>query len=279
MPQCQSVEAIAADLERRGRTDSAEFVRKELDTQIKACLVDVLRACNHIFLRKHGYFDLLGCDFMITDDNKVKLLEINTNPALTLGKSFYGFVEYILLSTMESRGERDSISYSRNAISYIREVPITILACFRNYDFLLSSSCPCPDNSTLKELLPRVVDGAVELVLKSQGPDRRPTDGDDFLKEPLPEGFVLIYDEATRFMFKRKKPKRKSSKCDIPSSASATATRADDDDSDTAEGHAADGSEADEEQEPDGAQDTSLVVEDAATFAASIPAGIADVEK
>jgi hypothetical protein len=36
-------------------------------------------------MRKHGYFDLLGCDFMITDDNQLFLLEINTNPALSLG--------------------------------------------------------------------------------------------------------------------------------------------------------------------------------------------------
>ena len=39
------------------------------------------------FLRKHGYFDLLGCDFMITDDNQLLLIEINTNPALSLDNS------------------------------------------------------------------------------------------------------------------------------------------------------------------------------------------------
>lgn len=36
--------------------------------------------------RKHGYFDLLGFDFMVTSENKLVLLEINTNPALSLGK-------------------------------------------------------------------------------------------------------------------------------------------------------------------------------------------------
>jgi hypothetical protein len=59
-------------------------------------------------LRKHGYFDLLGCDFMLTASNELNLLEVNTNPALSR------------------------------------------------------------DNSTLELLLPAVVDGCIELVLRCQ---------------------------------------------------------------------------------------------------------------
>ena len=38
-------------------------------------------------LRKHGYFDLLGCDFMLSATNQLFLLEVNTNPALSLDNS------------------------------------------------------------------------------------------------------------------------------------------------------------------------------------------------
>lgn len=80
------MEDIADVLDRMGQGENAEFIRSgQLDHQIKLCLVDVMKASNHLFLRKHGYFDLLGCDFMMSKSNKVSLLEINTNPALTLG--------------------------------------------------------------------------------------------------------------------------------------------------------------------------------------------------
>ena len=38
--------------------------------------------------RKNGYFDLLGFDFMITaaPENKLVLIEINTNPSLAVGR-------------------------------------------------------------------------------------------------------------------------------------------------------------------------------------------------
>jgi D-alanine-D-alanine ligase-like ATP-grasp enzyme len=42
------------------------------------------------FQRKSGYFDLLGFDFMITagPENKLMLIEINTNPSLAVGEIF-----------------------------------------------------------------------------------------------------------------------------------------------------------------------------------------------
>lgn len=39
-----------------------------------------------MLLKRHGYFDLLGCDFMLSATNKLSMLEINTNPSLTLGE-------------------------------------------------------------------------------------------------------------------------------------------------------------------------------------------------
>lgn len=42
------------------------------------------------FQRKRGYFDLLGFDFMVTaaPENKLVLIEINTNPSLAVGTLF-----------------------------------------------------------------------------------------------------------------------------------------------------------------------------------------------
>lgn len=51
-------------------------------------------------------------------------------------------------------------------------------------------------------MLPDIVDGAIELVMQSQGPDRRSGDNDDFLKADLPGKFALIFDEATGYTYK-----------------------------------------------------------------------------
>lgn len=73
------------------------------------------------------------------------------------------------------------------------------------------------DNSTLVDMLPDIVDGAIELVLLSQGPDRRITDPDDFLKSDLPGSFQLIFDEGTGYTYKpskKSKSKKQQSKVD-----------------------------------------------------------------
>lgn len=41
--------AIADNLEELGKTDSADFLRNELDHQIKLCLVDVMKVSAHTF--------------------------------------------------------------------------------------------------------------------------------------------------------------------------------------------------------------------------------------
>lgn len=83
--QVQGMEAVAASLDRNpDMKHNADFIRTQLDHEIKKCMVEVIKAAAPTLAKKRGYFDLLGCDFMLTSDNQLKLLEINTNPALTL---------------------------------------------------------------------------------------------------------------------------------------------------------------------------------------------------
>jgi hypothetical protein len=78
---------------------------------------------------------------MVTADGKLLLLEVNTNPALSL------------------------------------------------------------DNAVLEELLPVVVDGALELVLNSQGPDRVAGTSDATYLGQLPGSWQLLFDEAEKYEF------------------------------------------------------------------------------
>lgn len=207
-------------MERSGLSESAAYLRGQLDDDIKRCMVDICKVNNFSspplpalllnlpflpsfllsplspcltssyfakascgkLLRKHGFFDLLGCDFMLTESNQLHLLEVNTNPALSR------------------------------------------------------------DNSTLEQLLPGVVDGCIELVLRLQGPERTsvaaassqkgtsggiPTKGaekvshtgrrdmpdtkyngqiteeDVLLLQDLPYQYQLVFNEATGFEYGR----------------------------------------------------------------------------
>eukprot|EP01041_Mallomonas_annulata_P000088 gene88-116_t len=64
------------------------------------------------------------------------------------------------------------------------------------------------DNSTLEKIIPGVVDGAIELVLRAQGPDSDPTApasvpvGSSDNQAIAATGFELIFDESTGFQFK-----------------------------------------------------------------------------
>ena len=44
---------------------SAEYLRNKVDHEIMKCMTDVLKASCSKFLRRHGYFDLFGFDFMV----------------------------------------------------------------------------------------------------------------------------------------------------------------------------------------------------------------------
>ena len=140
--QIQSPDAVASLIEAQGNAAGAEFLRNGIDDPIKKCMVDVIKASSSKLMRKHGFFDLLGFDFMISSENELVLLECNTNPALSL------------------------------------------------------------DNSTLAGLLPNVVDGAIQLVIDSQGPDKILESEDTFLNSALPSSFQLIWDEKTGFEYK-----------------------------------------------------------------------------
>ena len=105
-------------------------------------------------MKKKGYFDLFGFDFMVstspTRSSRLLLLEVNTNPALSLGTNFH-YTLFILLF-MDGLIIAKEILKTRNYFSFVR-------------------TCVCADNTTLTNLLPGVVDGTVELVLKTQGPE------------------------------------------------------------------------------------------------------------
>ena len=147
-------EAVALLMDKAGNSRGANFLRHKLAEQVKQCMVDVMRCATPKFLRKQGYFDLFGLDFMVTTSDQLLLLEVNTNPALSL------------------------------------------------------------DNSTLAEILPRMVDGALELVLNSQGPDLPQAAGagpgagtgptaatDARMLAGLPGQWELLIDEAKGFEY------------------------------------------------------------------------------
>jgi hypothetical protein len=134
----QSPSAVADLLRAEGLTSSADYIMNDLDHQVKQCMVDVVKAAIPKMQRKSGFFDLLGLDFMLDTENKLYLIEANTNPTLAQA------------------------------------------------------------NSTLAALLPGVVDGAIDIVLKSQGPEK--ISNDEILAD-VPEGYDLIFDEESGFEY------------------------------------------------------------------------------
>lgn len=57
------------------------------------------------------------------------------------------------------------------------------------------------DNAVLEELLPQVVDGAIDLVLRSQGPDADIDSETSSLSQDLPFNYQVIFDEAKNWMY------------------------------------------------------------------------------
>jgi hypothetical protein len=70
---------------------------------------------------------------------------------------------------------------------------------------LIETSSPLSfrsDNAILADLLPGVVDGALDLVLKVQGPDLDLSQcADSSSAESLPGAYSLLYDESLGFEF------------------------------------------------------------------------------
>jgi len=58
------------------------WVNTILKKKCQQIMLHCFNAVRHRLDGKRGYFDLIGCDFLISDDFQVTLLEMNSNPAL-----------------------------------------------------------------------------------------------------------------------------------------------------------------------------------------------------
>jgi hypothetical protein len=65
--QVQSMDAVVAALAAGGNAEAADYMRSQMDKDIKSCMMDVLKAAKVKMKRKKGYFDLFGFDFMLRD--------------------------------------------------------------------------------------------------------------------------------------------------------------------------------------------------------------------
>lgn len=115
------MEDLADLLDQHGHTGNAEYMRHQVEHDMKLCMLDLVKvrivlwvwlwcvcvdlsfsditltqAADPLLVKKVGYFDLLGCDFMVTLDNTLKLLEVNSNPALSRGTNFLSFFSCML---------------------------------------------------------------------------------------------------------------------------------------------------------------------------------------
>lgn len=59
----------------------------EIYHKIKEIITYVMQASADKLTKKTGFYELLGCDFMLDENFKPYLLEMNTNPALFTGNS------------------------------------------------------------------------------------------------------------------------------------------------------------------------------------------------
>jgi len=59
---------------------------KEIYDKIKEIITYVIKGAAEKLTRKIGFYELIGCDFILDENFKPYLLEMNTNPALFTGK-------------------------------------------------------------------------------------------------------------------------------------------------------------------------------------------------
>jgi hypothetical protein len=57
------------------------------------------------------------------------------------------------------------------------------------------------DNKCLADLLPGVIDGAIDIVLRAQGPGMEVGSNDEELLANPPPGYELLYDERSGYEF------------------------------------------------------------------------------
>lgn len=146
-----------------GDQDSADYIKDQMDMDMMHCMVDVLKAAKVKMLRKSGYFDLFGFDFMLVNKRRSSGLP---PPPASRGKV-----------TLRNDNTRRLLLLEAN----------TNPALF-------------VDSDAQASIIPHVVDGALELVLAANlPPDKNGECGgvksrSQYLTD-LPGRFRLIYDE------------------------------------------------------------------------------------
>eukprot|EP00794_Sanderia_malayensis_P015068 gene15068-16623_t len=84
-----------------------DWAKDELTLRMKEIMLLCFRAAHNKLQRRMGYFDLLGFDFMVDENMKVWLIEINVNPALftncaSLQQVIPGVIDETLRITIEA---------------------------------------------------------------------------------------------------------------------------------------------------------------------------------
>lgn len=120
--QIKSPSMVAAIISADGDEDSAKYITSHMDHEIKLCMVAVIKAAMSKLHRRKGYFDLFGLDFMVeltdgTQRQKLILLEVNTNPALSLDNKVLedllpGMVDGCLGLVLRHQGPKDQEAHN-----------------------------------------------------------------------------------------------------------------------------------------------------------------------
>ena len=131
-----SMEMLAEYLVKEGKYETCSACLQDLNDKFMNTMNVVYKAAKPKFIKKSGFFDLLGFDFMITEDMHSMLLEVNTNPALHL------------------------------------------------------------DCKVMEDVIPKVVDDSLALVLEGNGPEGLARTGKDCLDKVKGSNFVLVNDDV-----------------------------------------------------------------------------------
>ena len=70
-----------------GYINDANWIQNSLSKQLKEIMIHSLRMSQHTFEKKSQLFELLGCNFVLDNNLKAWLIEINTNPVLHVSSS------------------------------------------------------------------------------------------------------------------------------------------------------------------------------------------------
>lgn len=82
-----SLAEAESELHGSGRWPVSEAFWPQFHQAMKGIAAQMYRASRHLLERRRGYFDLLGFDFLIDEQMELKLLEVNSNPAMFFDSS------------------------------------------------------------------------------------------------------------------------------------------------------------------------------------------------